>query len=145
MAAKSKEPEVGQEIETRCTKCKAEMIHAITVLKAGKIKKVMCKGCLTTHVYKDPKAAKAKGPGRPKKVGTGTVRRSRKYDWPTLVAEVEDSAITDYDFSQPFEEQQAIRHKKFGVGVITKVIDYGKIEVVFQDDKKVLAQNWTEF
>ena len=144
MAAKSKEPEVGQEIETMCTKCKVDMIHVITVLKASKIRKVMCKGCLTTHVYKDPKAAKA-GPGRPKKVGTGTVRRSRKYDWPTLVAEVEDSDITDYDFSQPFAEQQAIRHKKFGVGVITKVIDYGKIEVVFQDEKKVLAQNWTEF
>ncbi|MCG8603479.1 hypothetical protein MJD09_00555 [bacterium] len=145
MPKKAKAYEVGQEIETVCTKCKTEMLHVITVLKGTKISKVMCKGCLTTHVYKESSTSAEKSTGGTKAVGATKGRRSRKYDWPTLVNGLEESEIVDYDLSQPFAERQAIRHKKFGVGVITKIIDDGKIEVVFQDDKKVLAQNWSEF
>jgi hypothetical protein len=142
MLKKAKPYEVGQEIETVCTKCKTEMLHVVTVLKGTKITKVMCKGCLTTHVYKESSTT-ATGGTKPAAATKG--RRSRKYDWPTLVDGLEEGEIVDYDLSRPFAERQAIRHKKFGVGVITKVIDDGKIEVVFQDDRKVLAQNWSEF
>ncbi len=151
MPKKSKQYEVGQEIETKCTKCKTEMIHNITVIKDDKISKVICKGCLSTHKYRepDPEIPKKRGPGRPRKTdktpAKTTIRRGRKKDWPSLVSKIEENDIVDYNIEQDFSEIHAIRHKKFGVGVITKIIADNKIEVVFQENKKILAQNWKDF
>ena len=151
MSQKAKKLEVGQEIETQCTKYKTEMIHVITAIKDDKRSKFMCKGCLTNHKYHEDstETPKKRGPGRPRKTEQGaskpTVRRGRKKDWPSLVSKIEENEIVDYSISEDFSEIHAIRHKKFGVGVITKIIADNKIEVVFQEYKKILAQNWKEF
>ncbi|NIR49527.1 hypothetical protein GWO43_13585 [candidate division KSB1 bacterium] len=99
-----------------------------------------------------PKASKQepakRGRGRPRKTTASSTtqkprkRRSRKKDWPSLMAKVEESEIVDYDINGDFSETSAIRHKTFGVGVITKVLAENKIEVVFEENKKILAQNW---
>lgn len=81
--------------------------------------------------------------GRPRKTDAQKpVRRRRKNDWTSLVEKIDEELIADYDIESDFSEAEAIRHKTFGVGVITKVLDVNKIEVVFEEDKKVLAQNW---
>ena len=41
MAKSQKNHEVGQEISTLCNKCKSEMVHVITTVKDGKIKKLL--------------------------------------------------------------------------------------------------------
>lgn len=141
--------EVGQELETYCPKCKTEMVHRITVIKEGKIRKVICNGCSTEHAYKqlyeiDEEDGEKRKPGRPRKAEPVKGKRGpRKKDWTSLIAKVEKAQIVDYDIKKDFTEAPAIRHKKFGVGVITKVLADNKIEVVFQDATKILAQNWT--
>ncbi|MFQ5864510.1 MAG: hypothetical protein ACE5IW_04690 [bacterium] len=145
MPTKQKQYEIGQEIATLCSKCKSEMIHVITAVTDDKIKKVMCKGCYTTHVFRKASSeSKTKsGPGRPRKSDSKTpVRRSRKYDWSKLVSELDESQIVNYEINDDYTEKEAIRHKRFGVGIIIKVISDIKIEVLFQDDRKILAQNW---
>ena len=69
-------------------------------------------------------------------------RRRRKTDWVSLIEKVNEEEVVDYDIKADFSQIEAIRHKTFGVGVILKVLDDRKIEVVFEDNKKVLAQNW---
>ncbi len=69
-------------------------------------------------------------------------RRRRKTDWVSLVEKIDEDQVVEYDISQDFSDTEAIHHKTFGVGVILKVLDDTKIEVVFEDNKKVLAQNW---
>ncbi|MFQ5602337.1 MAG: hypothetical protein ACE5HS_03610 [bacterium] len=151
MPQKSKSYEIGQNLETYCNKCKTEMHHVITKIKDDEISKVMCNGCKTTHKYyaETPETPKKRGPGRPRKTETDSTaapkKRGRKKDWPSLVSKLDESEIVDYDFNEDFTETHAIRHKKFGVGVITKILADNKIEVVFEDEKKVLAQNYTEF
>ena len=135
MKEKITNAEVGQELITECKKCKSEMTHVITVIKDGVIKKVMCKGCLTTHVYR---AEPAKATARK----TPRTRTSRRASWSTLVADIDDDQLVDYEIDKDFTEIRAIRHRQFGVGVVTKVISDNKIEVVFQDGKKILAHNW---
>jgi hypothetical protein len=49
--------------------------------------------------------------------------------------------VIDYASSGVFSSTPAIRHKNFGVGVITKVHNRNKIEVIFQEGTKILAQN----
>ncbi len=149
MATEVEGLEVGQELETHCTRCKMEMLHVITVVKGGKIKKVMCKGCYTTHAYRemnlfevdDPKPKRK--PGRPRKAEKKAVKRGpRKKDWSSLVSTIDESQIVDYSISSDFTDIPAIRHKQFGVGVITKVLADNKIQVLFKDETKILAQNW---
>lgn len=71
------------------------------------------------------------------------VRRRRKKDWISLMEHIEEDVIVDYHINGDFSETEAIRHKNFGIGVITKVLDDNKIEVIFEENqKKILAQNW---
>jgi len=83
--------------------------------------------------------------GRPRKTDEPAApvkRRRRKKDWVSLMEDVDEEQIVDYNLENDFSETAAIRHKTFGVGIITKVLADNKIEVVFEEAKKVLAQNW---
>lgn len=130
---KKKTVDVGKEVQDFCTKCKIETVHVVTKITDEKIRKVICNECQSTHVYRGGKAPTPKAK-------TTRPRNPRK--WSTLVELVEDEKVVDYKITGIFSEGDAIQHKKFGLGVITKVVDSTKIEVVFEEEKKLLAQNW---
>jgi ribosomal protein L44E len=135
---------VGKDVEAYCGKCKADTWHVVTVVKNGKLNKVICKICNATHVYKAPEGSEAPAKAAPttRRRTTGTSRTGRgKKDWGTLVGQIEDKQVIDYAISGEFSTIPAIRHKNFGVGVITKVHNRNKIEVIFQEGTKILAQN----
>lgn len=145
MSDKPQKIEVGEEIFTECKKCKAEMYHVITAVKDGVIKKVMCKGCNSTHLYKD-KSAKAKKKasakdGAEKKVRK-TRRRIRKFDWDALSSDITEDELIDYQLGIDLTEARGIRHKSFGIGVITKVLSEKQVEVLFKDEMKILVHNY---
>lgn len=96
----------------------------------------------TDQEQEEPKKTEKKR-GRPRKdEEPKPVKRRRKKDWASLVEDIDEETIVEYQIDGDFSEIEAIRHKRFGVGVITKVLDDNKIEVVFEENKKVLAQNW---
>jgi len=140
--------EIGREVRALCGKCKTETIHVITKLADDVIKKVYCKICNNNHVYKTLESIKQAETRKATKKTTATKTKvgvvRRKKDWATLVSAVNKENIVDYDFTKDFTETEAIRHTRFGVGVITQIVDRSKIEVVFQDELKVLAHNWLE-
>ena len=137
--------EVGKEISANCTKCKVETVHVITKIVDGAIKKVYCKICNSTHSYRDNNTEKKSSRSRSSsKAPTNKTKRSRKnISWGELVSVIDDNQIQNYDFTKDYTQSKAIQHKKFGVGVIVEVIDKNKIEVVFQDEKRILAHNWS--
>ncbi|MDZ7360661.1 MAG: hypothetical protein ONB46_08035 [candidate division KSB1 bacterium] len=135
---------VGKDVEAYCGKCKADTWHVVTVVKNDKISKVICKICNATHAYKAPEkeGPKAVSPSsRRRTSGTKRLSGRSKKDWGTLVGQIEDKQVADYALSGEFSSTPAIRHKNFGVGVITKVLAKDKIEVLFQEGTKILAQN----
>ena len=135
---------IGKDLEAYCGKCKLDTWHTVTATKNGKISKVMCKICTSYHAYKAPEKdlEKAKSPTTRRRATT-TPRGSRaKKDWGTLVGQIEDQKVVEYALSGEFSTTPAIRHKTFGVGVVTKVLTRNKIEVLFQDGTKILAQNF---
>ena len=136
--------EIGKEVEAYCSKCKYKMVHIVTTVVDNEIKKVMCKGCNNTHVYRPEKPAKrpvAKKSGNSTSTLT-TIRRPRKRDWASLRTKINESQIIDYNIKKDFTDAQSVHHKKFGVGIITKILSDKKIEVIFENGTKVLAQNW---
>jgi len=136
---------VGKDVEAYCGKCKADTWHTVTVVKNDKVAKVICKICNASHAYKAPEnvPGSSKAATKTRRRATTTKRTPRgKKDWGTLVGQLEDRQVVEYVLSGEFSSTPAIRHKNFGVGVVTKVLAKNKIEVLFQEGTKLLAQNF---
>ena len=148
MAMTTAEKLIGQDVKGYCGKCKAETLHTVTTVKEDKIARVMCNVCNNYHNFRkldeETMAATKKKAAKKATKKTTTkkkVTRRRKVDWGTLISDLQDKEISDYTASEDFRETKAIRHKSYGVGVITKQLDYTKFEVVFEDGIKMLGQN----
>lgn len=128
---------IGQEVEFHCGKCKADTLHKVTSVKDGKISRVLCTVCNSYRLYR-PKSAASQS--RAAKTPRSAGRRS-KMSYDNLISEVTEQEVQDYTTNGDFRLTKAIRHKTFGVGVITKVHNDTKIEVVFKEGIKLLGQN----
>ncbi len=136
---------VGKEVLSHCSKCKLTLAHIIVTMKDTKTPdKVQCKTCKATHSYKDPSAAKAKtSVNKVIKSAKSSSSKSRK---PTeSVAELWNKAINKsttharaYSIKDSFVMGDIIDHPTFGQGVVERLIDNNKIEVIFQDDYRTL-------
>ncbi|MBN1482025.1 hypothetical protein EH223_06870 [candidate division KSB1 bacterium] len=142
--SESKKIQVGDEIEAMCGACKDATVHVVEVIKDGKITKVMCKSCLNSHRYRKPvsagekKVVKKAGKKSTKKAPAKT-KEQRK--WSRVMAKVEGEEPQNYDMSGEYKENDVIDHSKFGVGVVSEVIDPTKMSVVFEEGQKTLVHN----
>lgn len=132
---------VGKEILSQCNKCKLTLAHIIVTMKANNPDKVMCKTCKGTHSYKDPSATKAKTSVQK------MVKKSKGHGKKVTesVAELWNKAMNkatntpqDYSMKASFQTGDIIVHPTFGNGVVEKLIDNNKIEILFQDDYRTL-------
>ncbi len=137
---------VGKEILSQCNKCKLILAHIIVTMKtATDPDKVMCKTCKSTHTYKDPSAKKKKA--TIEKVIKNNRLASGKRTSQTL-GEIWTSAISKaaapsvaYSIRSSFKIGDVIDHPNFGQGIVEKLIDNNKIEVLFKEDYKTLLHN----
>ncbi len=60
--------------------------------------------------------------------------------WEKAIAGKAMSDFVSYRISNTFEQGDLVRHSKFGDGVVTRVIDIRKVEVLFKDEARTLAQ-----
>lgn len=132
---------VGKEVLSYCNKCKLTLAHLIVTMKSDTtIGKVTCKTCKGTHVYKDPSNVKASKTKRGKTVKKTTTSDSISDIWMEKVAS-SSSKSQKYSIKMKFELGDIIDHPKFGPGVIDKLIDADKIQVIFRHDIKTLIHN----
>ena len=132
---------VGKEVLSNCSKCKLILAHIIVTMKSADTPdKVMCKTCKTTQSFKDP-GAKKKKTSIDKVVKNAKAARGMKTE---SVAELWNKAMTrgtqskEYSIRGSFQMGDVIDHPTFGQGVVEKLIDDNKIEVLFQDDYRTL-------
>ncbi|HYE72146.1 MAG TPA: hypothetical protein VEF04_02405, partial [Blastocatellia bacterium] len=53
-----KQSRPGDDIDSRCGKCKEMRVHAIVTVKpTGEIERVQCRTCYSTHLYREGKTA----------------------------------------------------------------------------------------
>lgn len=152
-----KKPSAGGEIDAYCTKCKMDLNHRIVAMVGETVKTVECLTCRGTHMYRKPKAAAeaakaaagekraSKAPGARSAAAreTAAVRAERELrdSWERSIAGQPASAFRPYRVFEVFNAGDLVRHTKFGDGVIARVIDRMKIEVLFQEGSKTLAHN----
>ncbi len=147
----------GGEVDSYCTKCKLVLNHRIIAMVGIRPVRVECSTCNSHHNYRaaapgEKVASSGSGGGAssvtrsagprstrgPSKAAQAEMDRTKQ--WEKAIA---GRAVTDfrlYRVSLTFKEGDVIRHSKFGDGVVLRIIDAGKVEILFKDDSRTLAQ-----
>lgn len=150
----------GREIDAWCTKCKRISGHRIVAMMGAVPARVECEACGSQHNYKahapgeKPSSSSSSGAAPRRVVGASSSssssgprvtraeqdRRDREHQWEKAIAGKMASEFRRYDVKGTFAAGDLLRHTKFGDGVVTRVLDAKKIEVLFKDgDAKTLA------
>ena len=148
---------VAGEVDGWCTRCRLILNHRIVSMKAGGPYQVECLTCRTTHLWRKiapgekversgspssrPRAmgaASSAGGGASRGRATSATRHEQK--WEQAIAGRGVLEFRAYNAGGNFREGELLRHKKFGDGVVTRVIDGSKVEVLFRDEARTLAQ-----
>ena len=126
---------VGKEIVTYCSKCKLDLAHVIHVMKDETTPlKVECRTCGSIHSFKEKKA-----PATKKKTTRTRVSSAQKQEnaWAAGLKKSEGEPVK-YSPRTKFEIGQVVDHPTFGQGVVDRLLDANKIEVIFQTATRVL-------
>ena len=114
----------GVEIQAWCPSCKLVRTHVIVAMKGTRAAKTECRICSSSHAYrKNPPDTKAK-------------KRSQYED------AMEGRDVTKpiaYKLSKKYNAEDVIKHKSFGIGLVTRLISEKKIEVLFLESTKLLV------
>jgi len=153
----SKPPKTGGEIDSWCTKCRLFLNHRIIAMVGPKPVRVECSTCGSHHNYRPrapgekaesgsraPRAGGSVAPRQPRVTRAEEARMQRENQWEKAIAGRALSDFTPYRVSTIFAEGQLVRHTKFGEGVVLRVVDPKKIEIMFRDETRTLAQGLTD-
>lgn len=154
----------GGEIDSYCTKCKMVLNHRIIAMVGTQPVRVECSTCGSHHNYRPrmPGEKAAKEARAPKSTSTGSSSRSstprapggaraaairaeeerlgRERFWEKAVSGKTPSEFRAYKVTETFTEGELIRHSKFGDGIVTRIVDSKKVEILFREEPKTLAQ-----
>lgn len=126
--------EVGTEIDAYCAKCESVGRHSIVAMRGTRAARTKCAGCESVHAYrKNPPGTRSGTPHTPQQVAR------RAYD--KAVEGRDLSNPIAYRFSHKFKADDVLNHKKFGIGLVTRLLSDNKMEVVFPEYTKVLVFN----
>jgi hypothetical protein len=128
---------VGADIESICAKC-GDVWHVVVALVGARVAKVQCKQCGGYHRHKSPAGRGGRAERRPSRAGAGrpSEAASRAAARPTIDP---DKPIRTYRMTESFQAGEQIQHLRFGVGVVESAAEPGKISVLFDEGRKVLA------
>ena len=151
----SKPLRAGGEIDSWCTKCKLVLNHRIIAMQGAVPVRVECSTCNSHHNFraKAPgdkaaaggagKAAGASSAGPKSSRGPTKAQQTvadRERSWEKAVSGRGVNEFTSYTVALLFNEGDLIRHKKFGDGIVTRIVDANKVEILFRDEARMLAQ-----
>ena len=137
-----KKLEAGNEINSRCLKCKDVTNHTIIALVDGEVAKVECNVCKGRHKYR-PEIPEKATPAKKKPTARATAAASAKLakieaHFDELVAGRDEAVAIAYSMTDTFNKNDLINHPTFGLGVVAEIVMPNKIEVVFRLETKLM-------
>ena len=158
----SKPLRAGGEVDAWCTKCKLVLNHRIIAMVGTTPVRVECSTCGSHHNFRaraPGEKAPSAGGGTRTIVGGGSsgprsTRSSvtkaqqaaldRERTWEKAIAGKGVNEFKKYNVAATFAEGDLVRHTKFGDGVVTRIIEGKKVEILFKDEARTLAQGLTD-
>ena len=141
MASISLQP-VAKSFYTLCKKCDTDRYHTVLAHTSNTTAKLKCEVCGKTSSWKLPSTAASKKRATAAAGPSPRARNSHREQWQQLVGNDTTSAEVAYNLKNKFEPNTLLKHPKFGRGYI-KSTQPDKIEVVFEDEVKMLMHNRT--
>jgi hypothetical protein len=136
-----RKPRVGQEISAYCGKCKDDRSHTVTAMDGEAVKKVTCSMCGSLHNYKQKPAPAAAGTESAPKTKTRTASGTKRSRESAAFSIDPKKTVKSYNMDSNFTAGDVINHPKFGLGSVESSPGPNKIEVRFQEGKKMLVHN----
>ena len=139
----SKGAEAGQEIESKCLKCKGVTNHTIIAMADDEIAKVECNQCGGRHKYRPPEVVKPKAVKKKKAVAKKPTKKAlskmkAEAHFEKIMEGLDLSMAKPYSMTDTFQKNELIDHPTFGMGLVTSTIQPNKIEVTFKAGNKLL-------
>jgi len=146
-----KQARVGGEIDAYCTKCRLDLNHRIVAMLGEAVKRVLCLTCNGDHNFRRPQSERDKEKerkasnkaihGRPTTAKSAPrTERSQKAIWERATTGQPTAAFKAYNTKGSYATGELIRHTRFGDGVVARVVDAQKMEVIFADGPRTMAQ-----
>jgi hypothetical protein len=155
----SKPLKAGGEVDSWCTKCKLVLNHRIIAMVGPNPVRVECSTCGSHHNFR-ARAPGEKAPATgarssgaaaaPRSTRAATVTKAqqavldRERTWEKAIAGKGVHDFRPYRVTETFAEGDLVRHSKFGDGVVLRILDPKKVEILFKDDARTLAQALTD-
>jgi len=79
----------------------------------------------------------------PSVLSKGANRPKTDEDWRQLLLQANKAGVPGYRMDDSYHDGALILHPTFGLGVVTRVITAKKMEVIFENTKKLMAMNVT--
>lgn len=123
----------GDPIEARCTKCRKITNHTIIAMTEKGPAKVSCNTCQGEHKYRPPAASKKASGKR-----AAETKEPPREVWQELIAGMDEAQAKPYSMEGTYKQKNLIKHPKFGLGLVQRVVGNRKIEVLFADGQKTM-------
>ena len=141
----------GDDVEAWCTRCRMDLNHRVIAVVGNNVQKVQCLTCGSDHKYYPPKHQEPEeNQGKPKKTKAAGGTRAKidkgagkaRGEWTTFMKEMPpDSTPRPYRMSESYKPGEFITHPSFGTGRVLAILGVEKIEVIFEEGRKVLMAN----
>lgn len=141
----------GDDVEAWCTRCRMNLNHRVIAVVGSEIKRVHCLTCGGDHKYYPPKyGGRAAAASRPVDVPATEKKRpspdrgkaKAASEWNTFMNQMPaGTQPRSYSIYESFGESDYIQHPVFGVGRVLAVVGAEKIQVIFEEGRKVLVCN----
>lgn len=138
--------QIGDIVDIYCTRCRLNLDGSVSALVSGEVVKVTCRTCHNEVKYRpsvDLQQRKQKALERLMR------QRSKKFAglpaseikgpnplrqiWDELTDKVDARSARVYDPTRTYELEEAILHKKHGMGIVHDVFADGTINVLFRN------------
>jgi hypothetical protein len=120
---------LGDDVMAHCGRCKEERMHQVVALHSeGRIERVTCNYCRSTHRYRDPEAKAAA-------VKSRSATGARSVEVKTRAAS--NRPTRAYSPQETYATGDQIAHPKFGEGNVVEA-RRGKIDVRFGGEVRTL-------
>jgi len=136
---------IGDIVETYCTRCRLNLDGSIAALKDSRIQKVTCRTCWNEIPFRAPVDFQARNQKRldnllkrkekQKKEAAAPSRDAPdalRALWDELTDKVDARYAKIYDATKTFAIEDAILHKKLGMGIVHNVDQDGELNVLFR-------------
>ena len=137
----------GDYVQAPCTRCKEVLRHTIVALVDGRPARVKCNTCEGEHVYRAPSEAADAPPAAAKAPRAAASKSSKgsakaatlEAEWAAQLAATGSRARREYSPKEAFRSGEVMEHPSFGAGIVQRVLEAGKILVLFSTGAKILV------